>query len=256
VEAPGMKVSIITVTFNCSQTIQDTITSVVNQDYPFIEHIIIDGASTDGTQDIIKRNRSKIQHFVSEPDGGIYAAMNKGIKCATGDIVGILNGDDIYYDDTCISSVVNVFRDKGVDAVCGNLVYVVPDNLRRVVRFYNSEGFKLHMFSFGIMPAHPAFFVLRQCYETYGLYKEDYKIAADFELLLRFLKVHGITYSCLSKTLVKMRTGGISTNNLKSNWILNKEILKACKENNIHTNMVKVFSKYLIKIFQLVQRPI
>jgi len=106
------------------------------------------------------------------------------------------------------------------------------------------------------MPAHPAFFVSRQCYETYGLYKENYKIAADFELLLRFLKVHGITYSCLSKILVKMRTGGVSTTNLKSNWILNKEILKACKENNIHTNMIKVFSKYLIKIFQLVQRPI
>lgn len=250
-----MKVSIITVTYNCESTIEDTILSVANQDYSDIEHIIIDGASTDKTMEVIAKHKDNLQHITSESDGGPYHAMNKGIKCANGEIVGILNGDDAYYDETCISAIVKVFLEKGVAAVCGNLVYVSPENLGRVVRFYSSEGFKPHMFSFGIMPAHPSCFILRQCYEEYGLYKENYKIAADFELLLRFFKVHGVSYSCLPKILVKMRTGGLSTNSLKSNWILNKEILKACKENNIHTNFFKVFSKYLIKIFQLVQRP-
>lgn len=250
-----MKVSIITVTYNCESTIEDTILSVQNQDYPDTEHIIIDGASTDRTMEVIAKHQAKIKYYISEPDGGPYQAMNKGIKCATGDIVGILNGDDIYFDHTCISTVVDAFLEKGVDAVCGNLVYVSPQNLNKVVRFYNSEGFKLHLFSFGMMPAHPASFISRQCYEKYGGYRETYKIAADFELLLRFLNVHRVAYCCLSKTLVKMRTGGISTQNLKSNWILNKEILKACKENNIRTNIFKIFSKYFIKIFQLVQRP-
>lgn len=250
-----MKVSIVTVTFNCSRTIQDTITSIANQDYPFIEHIIIDGASTDGTLDIIKQNRSKLCHFISEPDDGIYSAMNKGIRLASGSIVGILNGDDIFYNRHCLSEVVEEFEKKKVEAVSGNLVYVSPENLDTIVRYYNSEGFTPKMFAYGHMPAHPAFFVQRACYERYGLFKEDYAIASDFELLLRFLGTHKITYSCLPKVLVKMRTGGVSTQNFKSNWVLNKEIIRACRENNVNTNMIKVFSKYIFKAFQLFNRP-
>jgi len=251
-----MKVSIITVTFNCRQTIQDTITSVADQDYPFIEHIVIDGASTDGTQDIIEQNgSSKIRHFISEPDSGIYNAMNKGIKLASGSIVGILNGDDIFYDKACISAVVEEFKNKKVEAVYGNLVYVSSENLNAIVRYYNSEGFTPKMFAYGHMPAHPAFFVDRDCYEKYGLFKEDYVIASDFELLLRFLGTHKISHSCLPKVLVKMRTGGVSTRDFKSNWILNKEVVRACRENNVNTNMIKVFSKYIFKVFQLVNRP-
>lgn len=250
-----MKVSIITVTYDCEFTIEDTILSVANQDYPDIEHIIIDGASKDQTMEVVERYRSRLKHIASEPDDGPYHAMNKGIACATGDIVGILNGDDVYFDETCISSVVEAFSERGVEAVCGDLVYVPPDKLDKIVRFYSSKGFKPNMFSFGLMPPHPASFVSRKCYEKYGCYKENYKIAADFELLLRFLKVHGVTYTHLDKTLVKMKTGGLSTNGFKSNWILNKEIIKACKENNISTNMIKVLSKYIIKIFQLVLRP-
>lgn len=250
-----MKVSIITVTFNCSHTIQDTITSVANQDYPFIEHIVIDGASTDGTQDIIDQNGSKIRHFISEPDNGIYNAMNKGIKLASGSIVGILNGDDIFYDNECISSVVEEFKKKKVEAVYGNLVYVTPENMDTIVRYYNSESFFPKMFAYGHMPAHPTFFVHRNCYEKYGLFKEDYAIAADFELLLRFLGNHKISHSCLPKVLVKMRTGGVSTRDFKSKWRLNKEIVQACRENNVNTNMIKVFSKYIHKVFQLIQRP-
>ena len=250
-----IKVSIVTVTFNCHRTIQDTITSVANQKYPFIEHIVIDGASTDGTQDIIEQNRSKIRYFVSEPDNGIYNAMNKGIKLASGSIVGVLNGDDVFYDRECISVVVEEFKKKKVQAVCGNLVYVSPKNLENIVRYYNSEGFSPKMFAYGNMPAHPAFFVYRECYKKYGLYKEDYTIASDFELLLRFLGTHKISYSCLAKVLVKMRTGGVSNQNFRSTWILNKEIVRACRENNVNTNIFKVLLKYPRKVFQLIKRP-
>ncbi len=250
-----MKVSIITVTYNCSKTIQDTLTSVANQNYPFIEHIVIDGASTDRTQKIIEQNRSKVRHFVSEPDDGIYNAMNKGIKLSSGSIVGILNGDDIFYDDGCVSAVVEAFKKKKVAAVYGNLVYVAPENMNTILRYYNSERFTPKMFAYGHMPAHPAFFVHRDCYEKYGLFKEDYAIASDFELLLRFLGTHKISHCCLPKVLVKMRMGGASTRNLKSNWILNKEILRACRENNVQTNVIKVFSKYIFKVFQLINRP-
>lgn len=250
-----MKVSIITVSYNCETTIEDTILSVASQDYSSIEHIVIDGGSTDKTMDIVKKHGTIIQYYISEPDNGIYDAMNKGIKLATGDVIGILNADDIYFDRSCISEVVYAFEEKGVSAICGNLVYVAPDNLNKTVRFYSSRGFQPNMFAFGMMPAHPAFFVLRKCYLNFGLYKADYRIAADFELLLRFLKIHGISYHCISKILVKMRTGGVSTRNIKSNWILNKEILKACKENNIDTNMIKIFSKYFSKLRQLFQHP-
>ena len=251
-----MKVSIVTVTFNCGQTIQDTIASVKNQDYPFIEHVFIDGASTDGTQDIIKQNRSLPGHFISEPDNGIYNAMNKGIKLASGSIVGILNGDDMFYDTGCISSVVEEFKKKKVEAVYGNLVYVTHKNVNSIVRYYSSENFTPKMFAYGHMPAHPTFFVHRDCYEKYGLFKEDYAIASDFELLLRFLGTHNISHSCLSKVLVKMRTGGVSTRGFKSNWVLNKEIVRACRENNVNTNVIKVFSKYIFKVFQFIKRPI
>lgn len=250
-----MKVSIITVSYNCEATIEDTILSVAAQDYYDKEHIVIDGGSTDKTMEIVEKHGAIIQHYISEPDNGIYDAMNKGIKLATGDAIGILNADDIYFDSTCISEVVNAFTEKKVCAICGNLVYVAPNNLNKTVRFYSSKGFQPNMFAFGMMPAHPAFFVLRNCYESFGLYKEDYRIAADFELLLRFLKIHGISYHCIPRTLVKMRTGGVSTRNIKSNWILNKEILKACKENKINTNMVKILLKYFIKLPQLFQRP-
>ena len=251
-----MKVSIITVTYNCEKTIADTILSVAGQDYANTEHIIIDGASTDRTPAIIETYKGNIDYYISEPDRGIYHAMNKGISRATGDIVGVLNGDDVYFDRGCIASVVKTFEKEKVAAVCGNVVYVTPENLDKIVRFYKSENFKPHLFSYGMMPAHPGFFVLRECYHTYGLYREDFQIAADFELLLRFLKVHGISYHCFPGVLVKMRTGGVSTQNFKSNWILNKEILTACKENHISTNIVKLCLKYFIKIFQLVQRPV
>jgi len=250
-----LKVSIITVVYNGGKTIEDTILSVASQSYPFIEHIIIDGVSTDDTLSVVRKHKNKITRVISEPDKGLYDAMNKGIKCATGDIIGILNADDVYYDEDCISLVVKEFKEKGVGAVYGNLVYVSFDNLTKIIRYYNSNSFTIEQFAHGLMPAHPTFFVYKKNYEKFGLYKTEYLIAGDFELLVRFLYTNKVSYSCLPKVLVKMRMGGVSTRNLKSNWILNMEVLRACKENMIKTNLIKIWSKYFIKLYQFIQRP-
>ena len=250
-----MVISVITVSYNNSATIEDTILSIESQSYPAIEHIIIDGASTDGTMALIKKHEDKIAVFISEPDNGIYDAMNKGINFASGDIVGFLNADDVYYDNDCLSTVINEFKKKNVDSVFADLVYVHTNNLNKVVRYYCSAKFLPRKFSHGLMPAHPTFFVKRECYEKYGSFKTDYKIAADYELLVRFLAIHNINYSYIPKVLVKMRKGGTSTKNLKSNWILNKEIVRACAENGIKTNLLKVHLKYFTKSLQLIRRP-
>lgn len=245
-----MKISVITVCYNCFDTIEDTILSVDAQDYPHKEHIIIDGGSDDGTINVIKKHRSKISYFISEKDNGIYHAMNKGVVAANGCIVGMLNGDDTYYDNTCLSAVANEFKKHRVSIVCGDLICVSNCDLSKPLRHYSSNGFKPSMFRTGIMPPHPASFILKKCYEQYGGYDESYLISGDFELLLRFMYVQQISYSCFSKKIVKMRNGGVSNKNLKSRWILNKEILRACSENGVETNLVKVLSKYFNKIPQ------
>lgn len=247
-----MKISIITVSYNASETIENTIKSVLDQTYDNVEYIIIDGGSTDSTVEIIKQYKDKLSYFISEPDKGIYDAMNKGILKATGDIIGILNADDFYIDNNVLLTISRTFEKKNVDAVFADLIYVRPNNLDKIVRYYSSKNFHPNKFAYGWMPAHPTFFVKRSIYEKYGLFKTNYKIAADYELLVRFLYKHKVSYYYLSEVLIKMRTGGVSTKNLKSNWILNKEIVRACHENGIKTNMFKLSLKYVKKIFELI----
>ena len=249
-----MKVSIITVVYNNKDTIRDAIDSVLNQKYEDIEYIVIDGNSTDGTIDVIHSYGDKITTFISEPDTGIYDAMNKGIRLATGDVVGILNSDDFYIDDEVIGRIVREFEGKGVDSVFADLVYVKPDNLQKHIRRYSSKTFKPSKFAYGWMPAHPTFFVKKEYYDKYGLYKIDYEIAADYELLIRFLHKYKLTYSHIDAVLTVMRVGGVSTSSLKSNWILNKEILRACHENDIKTSLTKIYSKYPKKIMELFKK--
>lgn len=254
-----MKISIITVVHNNKETIKEAIDSVLSQNYDNLEYIIVDGASTDGTveiiNEIIRAHKNKNIKFVSENDNGVYDAMNKGIDLASGEIVGILNSDDLYYEKCCLSIVMNEFQKKNTDSVFADLVYVQLDNSDKVVRYYSSANFSSAKFSFGWMPAHPTFFVRRKCYEKYGNYKTDYMIAADYELLIRLFRIHNISYSYIPKVLVKMRVGGLSTKSFKSNWILNKEIVRACTENGIKTNMLKVHLKYFTKSLQLIKRP-
>jgi glycosyltransferase involved in cell wall biosynthesis len=252
-EAP--LISIITVCYNSASTIKDTLESVASQSYKKNEHIVVDGGSTDGTLAIIRKWNEHPIHLSSEPDEGIYDAMNKGIDMAKGNIVGILNADDIYYDNYCLESVATEFEKNNVDIVFADLVYVQYNDINKIVRYYHADNFSPRKFAYGFMPPHPTVFIKRRLYEEYGKFKTSYIIAADYELLLRFFVVHNTTYSYMHRTLVKMRMGGTSTRNLKSNFILNKEILRACKENGVRTSVLKVYSKYLSKSFQLIRRP-
>jgi len=249
-----MKISIITVVWNNKETIKDAIDSVLDQTYNDIEYIIVDGASSDGTVDIIESYGDKISKFISEPDKGLYDAMNKGIALATGDVVGILNSDDFYIDEFVIAKIVKEFEEKKVESVYADLVFVKPDDLEKTVRYYDSSYFSPQKFAYGWMPAHPTFFLKREIYEKYGIFKTDYKIAADYELLARFLEKNKISFSYINEAIVKMRIGGASTSGIKNTYILNKEIIRACKENNIYTNWFMVLSKYPKKILGLLKK--
>lgn len=246
-----MKVSIITTTFNSASTVRDTIESVIAQNYPDIEHIIVDGASKDDTMKIVKSYGDKISHIISEPDRGIYDAMNKGIRAATGDIIGILNSDDFFTSTDVILTVIDTFTHNAIDALYGDVHFVHPDNLNKPVRYYSSKIFKPSLFRYGFMPAHPSFYMKKSCYDQYGLYALDYKIAADYDLLIRYLYKHKVKYQYVEKDFVTMRTGGVSTENMHSRILLNKEIIEACNRYGIKTNMFLLSLKYLYKIFEL-----
>ncbi|MDD3854341.1 MAG: glycosyltransferase family 2 protein [Sulfurimonas sp.] len=248
-----MKISIITVVWNNEKTIKDAIESVLGQTYKDIEYIIIDGASSDGTVEVVKSYGNKISKFLSEPDNGLYDAMNKGIALATGDVVGILNSDDFYIDNGVIERVMKEFEKSQADSVFADLVYVKSDNLNKVVRYYDSSHFTPQRFAYGWMPAHPTFFVRRWVYEKYRLFRTDLKIAADFDILARFLYTHKISYSYMKEVLVKMRLGGVSTS-LSSIWINNIEQLRICRQNSIDTNIFKIISKYPSKLVGFVRK--
>jgi glycosyltransferase involved in cell wall biosynthesis len=247
-----MKVSIITVVHNNASTIKNAIDSVINQSYQNIEYIVVDGASTDGTIEIINNYKNHIAHFISEPDTGIYNAINKGIRLATGDIVGILNSDDFFCSNNIIERIVNEFLKDNIDAVYGDVQFVNPNKENKITRYYSSKRFSSKMFKYGFMPAHPSFYVKRSFFNELGYYKETYKIGADFELLLRFLLKNNLNAKYLEMPFVTMRTGGISNRSYKSNLLLNREILQACRENNVKTNLINIYSKYFIKAFEFI----
>jgi glycosyltransferase involved in cell wall biosynthesis len=243
-------ISVITVSYNSAATISDTIDSVLGQTYPDIEYIVIDGASTDGTIEIVRSYGLKISKFLSEPDKGIYDAINKGIAISTGDIVGIVNSDDVFFDRQVIGKVAVSFSENDVDAVYGDAIFVSPENTSRIVRYYSSKTFQPGMFRFGFMPAHPSFYIKREFFDRLGFYKTDYKIAADFELLLRFIYVSRIRCKYMEMPFVSMRMGGTSNKSLKSNITLNREILRACRENSVKTGYFLIYLKYFFKVFE------
>ena len=251
-----MKVSIITVCFNSADTIEDSIRSVLKQSHPDIEYIIVDGASTDGTLDVVAEYQDQIAEIISEPDTGIYDAMNKGIGRATGDIVGILNSDDFFAAEDIIANVVDAFRvDGDAGVVFGDVIFVSSEDLSRIKRYYSSRKFRPWKLRYGYMPPHPATFVKKELYDTYGLYRLDYRIAADYEMLVRWLIVNRIAYRRIDRVLVNMRTGGISTSGLSSSILLNREIVRACVDNDMYTNSLFLLPKIPFKLMELVRKP-
>ncbi len=251
-----MKISIVTVTFNSEKTIACTIESVLKQKYDDYEYLVIDGGSDDSTVEIIKGWESNFNgkmRWISEKDKGMYDGINKGIKMATGDVVGIINSDDFFHRTDIFIKINEAFMtNPDVEAIYGDVRFVNPNNLEKTVRYYSSKNFRLWRFRFGFMPAHPSFYTYKRNFDKYGYYKYDYHIAADYELLIRHLYTNNVPVKYISLDFLKMRTGGRSTNGIQANIRLNKEIVRACKENGIWTCLPLLLLKYFVKIFELI----
>lgn len=250
-----MKISIITTTYNSLLTIGDTLDSILNQSYGDFESIIIDGISTDGTLDVIKEYQLKFNgklRCLSEPDCGIYDAMNKGIKMATGDIIGVLNSDDFFTHSDVLKKVVERFEnDEALDAVYGDVHFVKSNNLNKCVRYYSSKIFRRKLMRLGFMPAHPSFYMRKRCFDKFGLYRTDYKIAADFEFLLRAIFKGNIKIEYMPVDMVTMRMGGASTSGMESHKRIMEEHLRAFRENGVYTNVFLLSLRYVYKIGEL-----
>lgn len=248
-----MKVSIVTVAYNSADTIADTMRSVLSQTHRDIEYWVIDGASTDDSLDVIRAWESRFEgrmHVISERDGGIYDAMNKGVSRCTGDIIGILNSDDFFTSPHVIEQMVQAFESHpDIPAIFGDVHFVHPDDLQRCVRYYSGRLYRPSLTPYGFMPPHPALYVRREVYQRYGLYLTHFKISADYEFIARLFYVHRLPYLYLHLDVVTMRTGGASTITLRSRLRGTEEDLIACRMLHIPTNRVKIFCKFFIKAY-------
>jgi glycosyltransferase involved in cell wall biosynthesis len=247
-----MKISVVTVTYNSAETIGATMKSVASQVHSPIEHILIDGASTDGTLAVVREHGPHVSTVVSEPDRGIYDAMNKGVGLATGDVIGFLNGDDYYAHDRVLSEIARAFSDGHVDAVFGDVGFFRADRPERLVRRYRSKRFGPKRLSWGWMPPHPALFVRTEVFRRVGAFRTDYRIAGDFEWIVRAFSGASIRYRHLPDIMVHMRTGGISTGGWRNTLQLNREVMRACRDNGLPTNWPKLLSKYPAKVLEFV----
>jgi len=248
-----MRVSVITVVFNRANTVADTLASVAMQTWRDIEHIVIDGASTDGTLEMLAQHGKHLARVVSEPDSGIYDAMNKGVQAATGDVVSFLNADDQYATRDVLRTVATAMKEGDLDAVFGDVAFFTDDVPSRVIRRYRSAHFRPDRLGWGWMPAHPGLFVRRKTFERVGLFSTSYRIAGDFEWIARAFKGGSVRYQYLPEIFVRMRTGGISTGGWRNTVLLNQEVMRACRENGIPTNWLKILSKYPAKLLEFVR---
>lgn len=251
-----IKVSVITATWNSGATLRDTLESVLAQTYPDIEHIIVDGRSTDDTMRLVREYEPRYNgrlRYVSESDRGIYDAMNKGIRMATGEVVGLLNSDDFFTSPDTVETLVGELERNGVDAVFGDIHYVDGEDLGRCVRYYSSAGFRRWKMLLGFMPAHPSFYCRKEAYERFGLFKTSYKVAADFENLLRLIYVGRISIKYVPKDCVTMRTGGASTSGLASHRQILADHVRAYRENGVRSNALLDSLRYLYKVAEIVK---
>ncbi len=250
-----MKITIVTATYNSSATLRDTIESVLSQTYIDYEHIIVDGKSKDATLDIVREYELRYQgklRYISELDKGIYDAMNKGIRMATGDVVGLLNSDDFYTSNDVLEYVARALSDPNVDAVYGDIHYVNDDDLTHCVRYYSSRVFRRGLMRLGFMPAHPSFYCRRAIYERYGTFDTSLRIAADFENLLRLIFVNRIRTKYIPVDFVTMRTGGASSSGMVSHKRILKEHMIAYKQNGVYSNLLLEGLRYLYKIGEII----
>ena len=254
-----MKITVITATYNSGATLRDTLESVLRQNFRDFEHIVVDGGSKDNTLAIVREYEPCYGgrlHWVSEPDKGIYDAMNKGIRMATGNVVGILNSDDFYTSNDVLECVAKTMAAPDVDAVYGDIHFVRDGDLSRCVRYYTSRPFHRSWMRFGFMPAHPSFYCRKTIYEKYGAFDLSYKVAADFENLLRLIFVHRIRTHYLHKDFVTMRTGGASTSGLHSHEQIMHDHLRALKQNGIYSNLFFLSLRYPYKIGEILMTKI
>mgnify|MGYP000930399813 FL=1 len=250
-----MKVSIITITYNSSATVEDTLRTVVSQDYPDLEYIIIDGKSKDKTLEIVEKYKHGIAKVVSEKDKGLYDALNKGIKHATGDIIGMLHSDDLYANDQVISKVVKKFEeDPSIEGVYADLVFVNRNDVNKVMRTWNSGEYEEDAFVRGWMPPHPTFFVKKECYEKFGGFNTELKLSADYELMLRLIHKNKIKLAYLNEVIVKMRMGGVSNVSFFVKLKANIEDKMAWKLNGMKPGILTMLLKPLRKIGQYFKR--
>ncbi len=248
-----MKISIITSVYNNKETIAEAIESVLSQTYDDIEYIVVDGASKDGTVDVIKKYADKITTFVSEPDKGIYDGLNKGVALATGDVVGFLHSDDLFQDENVVAKIAEAFKADDVDSIYGDLIYVTKEDTTKVIRYWKSGDFTMRKLQNGWMPPHPTFYVKRKVYEAYGAFDTGFKIAADYDSILRFLGREGITTRYIPEVLVKMRAGGASNRSLKNIIMKTREDIRALRNNRVG-HLGTLVSKNLSKIPQFFKR--
>ena len=245
----GMTITLITICYNSAATIEDTIKSVLAQDFKDIEYIIKDGGSTDGTLEILKKYEDQLK-WVSKKDQGIYSAMNQGLELASGDIVGLLNSDDFYADNQVLSRVVKAFDNPDVGAVYGNLQYVDSENTSNITRNWEAGDYDRSAFLEGWMPPHPTFFLRKEYYLKFGFFRDEFVSAGDYELMLRMLYKHEIKAVHIPAVLIKMRAGGMSNMSLKNRIRANREDRRAWKINGIKPKWYTLSWKPLSKVFQ------
>jgi glycosyltransferase involved in cell wall biosynthesis len=245
-------ISVITVCYNSASTLDRALQSVVKQDWPRIEHIVIDGGSVDGSLEILQRHLPHLAKVVSEPDAGIYDAMNKGLERATGDIICFLNSDDYYASSDILSRVAVQMRDEGLHALMGDVALFHFSEPGKMIRRYRSGRFSPNRLAWGWMPAHPALFLRTDVVRRVGRFKTDFRIAGDFEFIIRAFIGHELLYRHVPDVLVYMQSGGASTLGLRSKIRLNQEVLRACRENGLRTNIFKILSKYPMKIWEMI----
>jgi glycosyltransferase involved in cell wall biosynthesis len=245
-----MKISIITPCYNSAQTIADNMRSVQAQTYQNIEHIIVDGLSKDNTLDMVNALKNDKTKVISEKDNGLYDAINKGIKASTGDLIGVLNSDDLYDNPQALEHMVNTIQKTKTDAVYADLCYVETQNTNNIVRKWRSAPYHKNAFLYGWMPAHPTFYLKKTCYDQYGLYLTQFKISADYELMLRMFMKHQISSSYLPEYVVKMRVGGVSNSSWKNRIKANQEDRKAWEINGLKPYFFTLFIKPLRKLGQ------